>query len=122
MSLAKAIMKQKQLNVKQSVKNTKVAKQGVGKSKQQPKEFNYQILSRGGESVLNITTKDGKKREVAVSVQTDLITYTPKYKFHYRNCFGNIVFIKVQKQSIAQEVCDFLEEAKGKYTVSGSAI
>lgn len=114
MSLVKAIMKQKQLNVKKLVKNVKKVKQ--------QKEFNYQILSRGGESVLNITTKEGKKREVLVSVQTDLITYTPQYKFHYRNCFGNIVFIKVQKQGIAQEVCDFLEEAKGKYCVSGSAV
>lgn len=115
MSLAKAIMKQKQINTKQST--NKLSK----KVTKQVTKFNEGVLSRGGESVLTIKTTDGKKREIAISVHSYLISYTPQYKYHYRNCFGNRVFIKVSKQNIAQEVCDHLE-GKGKYSVSGCVI
>lgn len=114
MSLAEAILKQKRIKQKQTEKGEQ--------TKQNPKtqQFDHTILSRGGESVLVFKDKSGKKREVAISVHTPIITYPAKYKWHIRNAFGNRIFIKVQKRELAQEVVDLLMGEKGKYKVSAS--
>lgn len=114
MSLAEAILKQKRIKQKQTEKGEQT-KHNV------KQEFDHTILSRGGESVLVFKDKSGKKREVAISVHTPIITYPAKYKWHIRNAFGNRIFIKVQKRELAQEVVDLLMGEKGKYKVSASS-
>lgn len=112
MSLAEAILKQKRIKQKQTEKVEHTAPQ---------QKFDYTILSRGGEGVLVFKDKGGKKREVAISVHTPIITYPAKYKWHVRNAFGNRIFIKAQKRELAQEVVDLLMGEKGKYKVSASS-
>lgn len=115
MSLAEAILKQKRIKQKQ-------AEKGEQQPNSKTQEFDYIIISRGGESVLVFKDKGGKKREVAISVHTPIITYPTKYKWHVRNAFGNRIFIKVQKRELAQEVIDYLTGEKGKYKVSASSV
>lgn len=102
-------------------------------SKPKTKQFKDVILEKGGESVLTVVLdvvvkKDGisqivkRTKQIEISVHTQDITYTAKYKFHYRNGFGNIVYIKTTKQDIAQQVCNYLTGEKGKYRVSSVAI
>lgn len=122
MSLAEAILKQKRIAAKQGTKNTKHSTTQKTKGNEKEAQFDYQILSRGGESTLVFKDKSGKKREVLVSVHTPIITYPAKYKWHVRNAFGNRIFIKVQKRELAQEVVDLLMGEKGKYKVSASSV
>ena len=129
MSLAEAILKQHQLLTKKNTKRIAAKQQSntnnkVLNTKEATKDtvFDYQILSCGGESVLVFKDKSGKKREVAISVHTPIITYPAKYKWHVRNAFGNRIFIKVQKRELAQEVVDYLMGEKGKYKVSASSV
>lgn len=85
------------------------------------KTFNMNVLVKGGTTVFTATI-NGKKKDVEISVHTENSTYFPQYKYHYRNALGNRVFIKCVKQEHAQIVCDQLEQQKGKYRVSGSAL
>lgn len=98
------------------------AKKNAKKVVEKPKkQFNINVLLKGGTTIFTATI-NGKKKDVEISVHTDNSTYFPQYKFHYRNALGNRVFIKCSKQEHAQMVCDQLEEQKGKYKVSGSAL
>ena len=106
----------KKSSITQDFKTTKK------KANKQHKEFDYNILVNGGESVLSFKDSQGVSRVVDVSVHTSKSSYFSKYKFHYKNALGNRVYIKTQKASIAQEVCDYLSQEKGKYKVSGSCI
>ena len=119
MSLKDSMMKHYKKS--QSIKSAKNSK-----AKNKPKEFDYSILAKGGESSLMFMDSKGKKREVCISVHTPLITYPPQYRYHYRNAFGNYIFIKCQKRELAQEVCNYLEgvseSGKVKYHVSGSSV
>ena len=108
-------------NTKKSsiTENVKMTKK---KPNKQHKEFDYNILVNGGESVLSFKDSNGVSRVVDVSVHTSNTIYFSKYKFHYKNALGHRVYIKTQKASIAQEVCDYLSEEKWKYKVSGSYV
>jgi len=107
----------KKSSITQDVKTTK-----KNTKKKVVKEFDYNIMVNGGESVLSFKDSNGVSRVVDVSVHTSKSSYFSKYKFHYKNALGNRVYIKTQKASIAQEVCDYLSEEKWKYKVSGSYI
>lgn len=85
------------------------------------KQFNQNVLLKGGTTVFTALI-NGKKKDIEISVHTENSTYFPQYKYHYRNALGNRIFIKCSKQEHAQMVCDQLEEQKGKYRVSGSAL
>ena len=101
----------------------------IWKKAKQHTEFDWNILTKGGESVYTINIKELKddvnvqkeyKVNVSVSVEGVRIAVS-KYKFHIRDAQGNRVYFKAKSYKVAQAVCDEIF-GKGHYRVSGTVI
>ena len=128
MSMLHALIKaHKEQSAKDIAKKKEVKK--LEKKAKQHTEFDWNILTKGGESIYTINIKEFKddvdvqkeyKVNVSVSVEGVRIAVS-KYKFHIRDAQGNRVYFKAKSYKVAQAVCDEIF-GKGHYRVSGTVI